>query len=273
MILAFPPAGRSAFAHLPWLFWPPPEVWLWLFAVAAASFVAVHALPSPPRVRLTALTRASRAGRARRAVHAGHLVWRALRRRADHSLGRGSAQWQRATVDLCRGMATELRGGRPPPTALAAAVAELPPEVASRLAPVVAAANTGHDPTTALRSAARRPGAAGLSYLAACWQVAAGTGGGLAPVVEHLADGLAEAAARRAELNAQLAGPRTTALLLAGLPLVGLAMAAAMGASPVVFLLTTPVGLGCLTAGIVLELLGFWWVQRLVRRTLATLDP
>ncbi|WP_026129637.1 type II secretion system F family protein, partial [Nocardiopsis prasina] len=68
---------------------------------------------------------------------------------------------------------------------------------------------------------------------------------------------------------ARPAGPRTTALVLAGLPLVGMAMSAGLGGSPLVFLFTTPVGLLCLGVGILLDILGAWWTLRMVRGAVA----
>ncbi|MBX6769235.1 MAG: type II secretion system protein, partial [Actinomadura rubrobrunea] len=59
--------------------------------------------------------------------------------------------------------------------------------------------------------------------------------------------------------------PKATARLLAGLPLLGLAMAAALGANPVAFLFGTIPGLGCLVAGIALDVLGMWWTSRLAQ--------
>ncbi|WP_371103461.1 type II secretion system F family protein, partial [Streptomyces sp. PU_AKi4] len=70
---------------------------------------------------------------------------------------------------------------------------------------------------------------------------------------------------QRADLRAQLAGARATAVLLAGLPVVGLALGAALGADPLHILLHTPSGLLCLAAGGVLEGLGLWWALRIMR--------
>ena len=101
--------------------------------------------------------------------------------------------------------------------------------------------------------------------LAACWEVAAETGAGLAGVVDELAVSLTEREGQRAEVNARASGPRTTALVLLGLPLVGVAMSAALGGSPLVFLFTTPLGLLCLVLGVLLDVLGAWWTLRMVR--------
>ncbi|HEX8303988.1 MAG TPA: type II secretion system F family protein [Jatrophihabitans sp.] len=66
-----------------------------------------------------------------------------------------------------------------------------------------------------------------------------------------------------------LAGPRSSALLLAGLPLIGVAMGSVMGAHPERVLLHTPAGLIALSAGVVLDLAGVAWTLALSRRALA----
>ncbi|GAA3729448.1 tight adherence protein B [Spinactinospora alkalitolerans] len=240
----------------------------WLAALGAAGLAAVRALPSVPEARLRALR--PRAPATRRPLPG---LWTSTRARIDAASGRGRARWRSAVVELCRVMAAELRGGRTPADALGSAVEELDPAVAAELAGAVAAARGGFDPGPALRGAAARPGAAGLGYLAACWQVASGTGGGLADVVERLAESLAHEEARHRELAANLAGPRTTALLLAALPAAGLLMTTALGGNPLAFLFTTPAGLLCLLAGLSLNALGLWWTHRMVRRVLIALEP
>jgi tight adherence protein B len=72
------------------------------------------------------------------------------------------------------------------------------------------------------------------------------------------------AEAQRRAIEAELAGPRASAQLLAVLPLVGVGFAAALGAHPVHVLLHTPVGVGCLLAGLLLDATGVLWTRRLV---------
>lgn len=120
----------------------------------------------------------------------------------------------------------------------------------------------------ALYAASHHPGGAAWASLAVCWQVTASSGTGLAAVVERLADGLAHQDALHRELDVHLAGPRATAVLLAGLPAAGLLMASALGGSPLLFLFTTPLGLGCLLCGLALHAVGLWWTRRLVQRVL-----
>jgi tight adherence protein B len=69
----------------------------------------------------------------------------------------------------------------------------------------------------------------------------------------------------RAAVRAAVAGPRASALLLAGLPVLGLLMGAALGADPARVLLRTAAGAGALTAGVLLDLLGLVWTLLLTR--------
>ena len=71
---------------------------------------------------------------------------------------------------------------------------------------------------------------------------------------------------QRADLRAQLAGARSTALMLAGLPVLGLLLGSALGADPLHVLLHSGAGLGCLLIGGLLEGLGMWWAMGIVRR-------
>ncbi len=50
------------------------------------------------------------------------------------------------------------------------------------------------------------------------------------------------------------------------LPVVGLLLAAALGADPLSVLLHTSLGLVCLVTGVGLDALGVLWTSRLVRR-------
>ncbi|WP_270683203.1 type II secretion system F family protein [Nocardiopsis endophytica] len=197
---------------------------------------------------------------------------RLLRALIDRLLGRARAHGRETAIAVCRAFASELRAGRPPTAALERSAAEAVEAGADALAPVAAAARSGADPAEALRRAGTAPGMAGLSHLAACWAVASRSGAGLAEVSERLAASLSQEEERRRELTAQLAGPRTTAVLLAILPAAGLGLSAAMGTGPIVFLFTTPVGLACLAGGVLLDALGLWWTNGMVRKAVSALE-
>lgn len=172
--------------------------------------------------------------------------------------GRGTHRRQ-AVITLCRVLAAELRAGQPPEEALRLSVLQ----AGSLVGPVSDAAS--------LRAAAKNePDLWALAYLAVCWDVASDTGAGLAGVVDELAESLTEQEEQRADALARTTGPRTTAIVLSGLPLVGVAMSTGLGGSPLAFLFTTSVGLVCLFLGVTLNLLGFWWTMRMLRGALAS---
>jgi len=195
-------------------------------------------------------------------------VGRALRRRA----GRAAAERGAAAVSaLCGRLAGDLRAGRPPHAALAEAVAAADwarvPELSSAAALLSSAARFGGDVPQALRAASRmHEGTRGLAAVAACWQVAVDGGAGLAAALDRVADALRAEADQRDDLRAQLAGPRSTAVLLALLPVFGVVLGAGLGADPSRVLLHTLPGLMCLGAGAVLEWAGLAWTARIIRR-------
>lgn len=173
-----------------------------------------------------------------------------------------------AVVELCAAVAGELRAGSQPDRALLA-VERVDGAVVRSLgdagAALLAAARFGGDVPEALREAGRLPGARGLAGFAACWQVAVEGGAGLAEGLDRVAGALRAERDQREELRAQLAGPRSTALALALLPVFGLLLGSAMEADPLEVLLHSPAGFVCLVAGLALEGAGLAWVARIVR--------
>ncbi|MEU0334884.1 type II secretion system F family protein [Streptomyces sp. NPDC006193] len=187
-----------------------------------------------------------------RRVRLARQARRARERRAD------------SVIALCGVLAGEVRAGRQPGEALLRAARDSG-GLGDAQAAVVAAARFGGDVPGALAAAARQAGAEGLLGLAACWRVAVDQGAGLASGLDRLEGALRAERDQRADLKAQLAGARATAVLLAALPVLGLLLGTAMGADPLRVLLHSGAGLGCLTAGAVFEAAGMWWAVRIVR--------
>lgn len=177
-------------------------------------------------------------------------------------LGFGPASRRKLTaqriraVEALAALAAELRGGQPLGLALLNA-AGCPPVWPATLA----ALRLDGDVTSALRHDAKaRPV---LAALAACWQVSSASGSGLSAAVDRLAESARVAEDVRVQLEAQLAGPRATARMLATLPLIGLAMGMLLGADPLQWLLGTPPGLLCLLGGVLLTVAGMAWTSRI----------
>nr|WP_037762215.1 type II secretion system F family protein [Streptomyces sp. 142MFCol3.1] len=169
-----------------------------------------------------------------------------------------------AVIALCGALAGEVRAGCQPGEALLRAARDSG-GLGDAQPVVLAAARFGGDVPAALTEAARQPGAEGLVGLAACWRVAVDRGAGLAAGLDRLEGALRAERDERADLRAQLAGPRSTAAMLAALPVLGLLLGTALGADPLHVLLHSGSGLGCLLVGGALEGAGLWWALRIVR--------
>ncbi len=215
------------------------------------------------RVRPVSRGRVAWSGSAR-ARSAAHLVARWLPTSWPGSARSGPDETSAAVIELLDALAAELVAGRPPAAALRRVGADVDDLVLrSGLAPVLAAATSGADVAAALSVAAELPGCVALRWLAAAVRVADATGASLAAVVDRVAASARAEADHRREVASSLAAPRATARLLAALPVVGLLMGELLGAHPVGLLLGTPPGLGCLAAGLTLELAGLRWTARM----------
>ncbi|MGJ5826021.1 type II secretion system F family protein [Streptomyces ossamyceticus] len=193
---------------------------------------------------------------------AGVPLLRRVRRAAEER--RAHERRGEAVVALCSALAGEVRAGRQPGEALLRAARDSG-GLGEAQAVVLAAARFGGDVPGALADAARQPGADGLLGLAACWRVAVDRGAGLAAGLDRLEGALRAERDQRADLRAQLAGSRSTAVMLAGLPVLGVLLGTALGTDPLHVVLHSAAGLGCLVVGVVLEGAGLWWALRIVR--------
>ena len=189
-------------------------------------------------------------------------LWRPGRRRRGGQRGGPS---DRVAGGLLTGLASGLVTAPRAATSCVDAAAGLPglDDVAA-----TARSPTGDLPGV-LEQVARRPGGEAAADLAVLWRLAERTGCSLLGPVQRLHEAHRGEAAVRRELAAQLAGPRATARLLAGLPVVGVVLGAGLGADPVGFLLGTPAGAACLAVGGALVGLGLLWTRALVR----SVDP
>jgi tight adherence protein B len=101
--------------------------------------------------------------------------------------------------------------------------------------------------------------------LALAWAVATASGAPLAPSLLRMATALRDLAQISRDVGVALAGPAATRKMVLWLPAVGLLFGVGLGFDPVRVLLTTPPGLFCAVAGVVLLLLASGWTARLVR--------
>lgn len=95
--------------------------------------------------------------------------------------------------------------------------------------------------------------------------VAADAGAPVAGVLARLAGTIRDRAAGLRAVDVALAAPRSTAKVVAALPLVGIAFGMLLGLDPVGALVGSPIGLAALAAGLGLGALAWAWTRRIVR--------
>ncbi len=196
------------------------------------------------------------------AVLAGAGAAAAVRARAARRVSACGEEALRGLADGLGALAADLRSGRSlEDAAVAAQHASGDAGTGRLLAGVVRAPD------------APAPGVSGelgdaLARIAAATRLSRRTGCSLAAVATAVEDDLRARARHRAELRTATAGPRASAAVLAGLPLLGLLMGSGVGADPWRVLTTTGVGQALLVGGVALEAAGLAWSARLLRRAL-----
>jgi tight adherence protein B len=213
--------------------------------LAGLAAAAVAAALSTPLVALLAAIAAFIAGRAGIAARQD--------RRGDSRL--------LAVADGLGALAADLRSGRSVDSATAAAAAACADEDSGRaLARAIRAPAADRGETADVGRA--------LDRISAGVLLSGRTGCSLAAVVAAVEDDLRARHRQRLELRSATAAPRASALLLAALPALGLAMGSGVGADPWAVLTTTRTGQALLVAGVVLEFAGLAWSRRLMERAI-----
>jgi tight adherence protein B len=230
-------------------------------AVRARGPTGVRDLPIPPTAGAIAALSGALLSTPLVAVLGGLAAFLGARVWLVGRAARGSDGQLRSLADGLGALAADLRSGRSLDAATGAAV--------------TACADSGCGP--ALARAIRAPEALpsetedrvlgeALGRIAAAVRLSARTGCSLAAVAGAVEDDLRARHRHRLELRAATAAPRASASLLAGLPLLGLAMGNGVGADPWGVLTGTGVGQVLLVAGVALEAAGLAWSRRLVAR-------
>ena len=98
------------------------------------------------------------------------------------------------------------------------------------------------------------------------WRLGMDSGVALAGVLGTVAADLRAAEEQRRSVESELAGPRASAVLLTGLPLVGVALGVAMGARPLAVLTGSTAGQALCCVGVLLDAAGVLWMRRILRR-------
>jgi tight adherence protein B len=183
------------------------------------------------------------------------------RRRAAESVA------LQAALDVLVG---ELRVGAHPVAAFVVAADEVDGAVSASLRAVAARARLGADVAEGMRSVARQsPLPAHWERLAVYWQLAQTHGLAIAALMQTAQRDVVERERFSARVDSGLAGARTTAAVLAGLPVVGVVLGQLLGADPVGFLLSDGAGGWLLVIGVALACVGLLWSDRITGRVLA----
>jgi tight adherence protein B len=192
------------------------------------------------------------------AAGVGHHRWRgaALRRRHTAEVA--------ALLDAVGVLAAELRAGAHPANA-AAAAATGTRAVHRVLGAVAAGAQLGAEiPALLERHTDGEPAIADeLSRVAAAWALAERHGAALAELMDAVRTDLDVRVRLAGQIKAQLAGPRASSAVLAGLPVLGVLLGQGIGADPWHILTATPVGQLLLVAGTGLAGAGMLWSGRI----------
>ncbi|SEH60457.1 tight adherence protein B [Mycolicibacterium rutilum] len=182
------------------------------------------------------------------------------RRRARRAAADEAAALQSA-LDVLAG---ELRIGAHPVVAFDTAAGEVGGVVAASMRTVSARARMGADVVAGLRGAALSSAMpAHWERLAGCWQLADSHGLAIATLMRTAQRDIVARQRFSSQVAAGMAGARTTAAVLAGLPLLGIGLGELVGAEPVRFLLSDGMGQWLLVAGAALSCAGLAWSDRI----------
>jgi tight adherence protein B len=190
-----------------------------------------------------------------------------VRRRRRARAAAEAAATAAELADAVSRIGDELRSGSHPAAALAGTTAD-GPRARALLGGAAVAARLGDAVPQALRrAAADRPAvAADVERIASAWSLAERHGVPLAELLTQAHRDIRWRLRFAATVRAQLAGPRATAHVLTGLPLLGIGLGELIGAHPIAILRTGLLGQSLLVAGVGLAAAGAAWSDRILRK-------
>jgi tight adherence protein B len=197
-------------------------------------------------------------------------IERIVRRMAPPFVRRGldaraAAKAEASLPAVLEEIARGLRTG----ASLRQAIIEAAPSVsgllADELGAVIAVLGRGEPLVDALEQWAASAARTGVGLAVAALCLGAETGGAQARAVDGVAATLRERLAVVSEVRALTSQTRASMLVIALSPLVFCAFASMTDPRTASFLFRTPIGLGCLAAGLTLDVIGALWMRRLSR--------
>ena len=166
--------------------------------------------------------------------------------------------------DLLQILVTSLRAGYGLPQALDLAATQIDDPARSELQRVLFEVRIGRDPGDALQAAADRMGSSDFNWVVAAMQINREVGGELAVVLENVAETVRERQRLRRQIRVLTAEGRASAYVLTALPFVvggALWFANRDYFDP----FKDPPGPALVVMGIVLILVGWFWMRRLIK--------
>lgn len=196
----------------------------------------------------------------------GVTLWMRRRRRAQVAHRAAESAALQGALEVLVG---ELRVGAHPVAAFGVAGEEVDGVVKASLRAVAARARLGADVAAGLRSAARNSSLPmHWERLAVCWQLAQDHGLAIATLMQTAQRDIVERHRFSVRVDAGMTGARTTAAVLAGLPLLGVGLGELIGAEPVRFLVSGGAGGWLLIIGVTLACAGLLWSDRITAQVL-----
>ncbi len=110
---------------------------------------------------------------------------------------------------------------------------------------------------------------ASLTSCANLLELSSQSGSSINEALTQVADKLMTRRNQEQLIATELASTKATVYVLAGLPIMGAGMGLMLGSDSISWLLGSPAGRVCLALGIGLELVGWFWIKRLLNRALA----
>ncbi|WP_234816044.1 type II secretion system F family protein [Mycolicibacterium agri] len=186
------------------------------------------------------------------------LRWRT---RMVHRARTREARALQSALDVLVG---ELRAGAHPVAAFDVAAREVTGPVSANMGAVAARARLGADVAAGLRQVARSSRLPGhWERLALFWRLAQRHGLAIATLMRAAQRDVVERQQFSDRVDAGMAGARTTAAVLAGLPVLGIGLGELIGADPVGFLTSGGAGGWLLVVGVTLACCGLLWSDRI----------
>ncbi|MBB4907177.1 type II secretion system F family protein [Actinophytocola algeriensis] len=197
------------------------------------------------------------------AVAAGLLAATARRQLRARTENRESLAAVDGLAEALRTLVAGLRSGAHPAAAAEAAAEDAQPQTVDTMRAMAAAARLDGDMATALAGARTPALATALARIAKAWQLAQRHGLPLADVLDAVRGDLEQRTRFARQVLARMTGPKSSAAALSLLPVLGIGLGEAVGASPLRMLTGTGPGQVLLLAGVTLLCAGVIWSGRI----------